>query len=97
MNEQVIFMAQPEWLQANKQVYSKEHGVIHIAAIIDENLYFKKGNVNQILFDWKQEVNNGNLLPIHEAPSGKSVLAIPAQFLPFVKGQDVQAGRKQDC
>ncbi|WP_292870577.1 hypothetical protein [Nostoc sp. LPT] len=27
-------MTQPEWLQANKQVYSKEHGVIHIAAII---------------------------------------------------------------
>ncbi|KYC34666.1 DEAD/DEAH box helicase [Scytonema hofmannii PCC 7110] len=67
-------MAQPEWLQANKQVYSKEHGVIHIAAIIDENLYFKKGNVNQILFNWKQEVNNGNLLPIHEAPPGKSIL-----------------------
>jgi DEAD/DEAH box helicase domain-containing protein len=37
-------MTQLEWLQANKQVYSKEHGVIHIAAIIEKNLYFKKGS-----------------------------------------------------
>lgn len=67
-------MTQLEWLQANKQVYSKEHGVIHIAAIIEKNLYFKKGSVNQIIFDWEQEVNSGNLLPLNQAPTGKSIL-----------------------
>ncbi len=67
-------MTQLEWLQANKQVYSKEHGVIHIAAIIERNLYFKKGSVNQIIFDWEHEVNCGNLLPLNQAPTGKSIL-----------------------
>ncbi|PMB50107.1 DEAD/DEAH box helicase [Fischerella thermalis CCMEE 5205] len=67
-------MTNPEWLQPNKQIYSKQHGIIHIAAIIDKNLYFKKGNINQIIFDWQQELNNGNLLPIEEAPSSKNIL-----------------------
>ena len=67
-------MTQPEWLQANKQVYSKEHGVIHIAAIIEKNLYFKKGSINRIIFDWEHEANSGNLLPLNQAPTGKSIL-----------------------
>ncbi|KAB8314273.1 DEAD/DEAH box helicase [Tolypothrix campylonemoides VB511288] len=67
-------MNHPEWLQPNKQVYSKAHGVIHVAAIIGETLYFKKGNINQIIFNWQQEVDNSNLLPIHAAPSSKSTL-----------------------
>jgi DEAD/DEAH box helicase domain-containing protein len=67
-------MTNPEWLQPNKQIYSKQHGVIHIAAIIDKNLYFKKGNINQIIFDWQQELNNGNLLPIDEVASSKNIL-----------------------
>ncbi|MBD2772013.1 DEAD/DEAH box helicase [Iningainema tapete] len=82
---------QPEWLQPNKQVYSKQHGVIHIAAIIDENLYFKKGNVSQIIFNWQQEVQDGKLLPINEAPCGKSILY--QEIAAILDG----AGKLQSC
>ena len=67
-------MSHPDWLQPNKQVYSKEHGIIHVTAIIEDNLYFKKGNISQIIFNLQEQVNSGNLLPISKAPSGKGML-----------------------
>jgi DEAD/DEAH box helicase domain-containing protein len=67
-------MDRPDWLESNNRVYSKQHGVIQIEGIIENNLYYKKNSVSQIIFNWEQEVRNGNLLPINQAPSGKSII-----------------------
>ena len=66
-------MNRPEWLEPNKSIYSKQHGLIQISTIIGENLYFRKGSVSQIIFDWEKEIELGNLAPA-DALSHKSVV-----------------------
>ncbi|MBW4504362.1 MAG: DEAD/DEAH box helicase [Scytonema hyalinum WJT4-NPBG1] len=64
----------PEWLQPSSSIYSKQHGIIQISTIIGNNLYFRKGNISQIIFNWEEEIEQGNLTPLQDAPSLKSLI-----------------------
>lgn len=66
-------MNRPEWLQPNKIIYSKQHGLIQISTILGSNLYFRKGSVSQIIFDWEKEIELGNLTPA-DVLSHKSIV-----------------------
>lgn len=64
----------PEWLQPSRSIYSKQYGTIQISTIIGENLYFRKGNISQVIFNWREEIEQGNLSPVQNALSPRSLI-----------------------
>ncbi|MBW4567429.1 MAG: DEAD/DEAH box helicase [Tolypothrix carrinoi HA7290-LM1] len=64
----------PEWLQPSRSIYSKQYGTIQISTIIGENLHFIKGNISQVIFNWREEIEQGNLSPVQNALSPRSLI-----------------------
>ncbi|MDM9383538.1 DEAD/DEAH box helicase [Chlorogloeopsis sp. ULAP01] len=64
----------PEWLQPSRSIYSRQHGIIQVSAIIGDNLYFRKGVISQTIFNWEEEIKKGNLSQIQDTPSSKSFI-----------------------
>ncbi|OKH45292.1 hypothetical protein NIES2101_26655 [Calothrix sp. HK-06] len=58
----------PKWLEPSQAVYSKKLGVVLIKAIIGNKLIVKIGISEEVIENWQKLIENGDLMPINEAP-----------------------------
>lgn len=67
----------PQWLAVGKQIYSSEHGIGEVIALLGKRSIVRfLEDVNPTQFsDWLSEVRSGKLLPSHTAFSSASLLA----------------------